>query len=651
MDVDRDLSGPLIETVIGRSGVGVVVFDEDLRYIFANGVAAEINGRSPADHIGHTIAEVVPDVAASLEPVLRDVLARNEPLLNAEAAGETPGAPGRRRYWHSSFIPFTSADRPGQRLLAVVFVEVTEQRRAQEQLTQLIDGLFTFVALLSPDGVLLEGNRAGFEAGGVAREDAIGKPFWDTYWWNHSPDVQQQLREAIERARHGEASRYDVELRVSGDHRITVDFQLAPIVSDGEVVALVPSGLDITERVAQRRRVEAMASLARAMNGAVRTDEVAELTVEHGPAIVGADFVNIGLVDREHRCVRFVLPPLISVIAERWRSVPFDGPRTPFHEVIDHREPVFVDSTNRLERFPHLVEDAALAGLDSTASYPLIDTDGTVFGAVGVGWTRRVEFDDELRARLGVLADLCSQAMQRVRTTQARDNLVHDLQAEILAARQATPGLDVGVAYRPANNELGFGGDWYDVITLDDDRAVFVVGDVAGHGTPAAARMTATKATIRAFVTAFPPEDVIPRSASALDHLRSGYIATAALAWIDLAAGRMTWCLAGHPPPVLRTPDGRTRLLTGVHHPPIGTPTETVALPDADFGPGSTLVLYTDGLVERRDADIDERCEALRCAVESLAGDDPASEMCDRLIAELAGDADDVAVVVIRHPG
>ena len=649
MDAGRDLSGPLIDTVIARSGIGVVVFDEDLRYIFANGVAGEINGRSPADHIGRTIAEVVPDVAASLEPVLRDVLERNEPLLNVEAAGETPGAPGRRRYWHSSFIPFSPAERPDERLLAVVFVEVTEQRRAQERLAQLIDGLFTFVALLSPEGILLEGNRAGFEAGGVAREDAIGKPFWDTYWWSHSPEVQQQLRDAVARAAQGESSRYDVELRVSGDELITIDFQIAPLIADGEVVALVPSGLDITERIADRNRLEALAHLSRALNGALRTEEVARLTAEHGPGVVEADFANIGLLSRDGKSVQMVLTPVIDVIRERWATVPLDGPRTPFHPVFETGLPLYVDSSNRAELFPHLVEEAARAGLESVAVLPLTDADGTVFGALALGWKDRVDHGEESRARLTVLGDLCSQALQRARTGEARDDLVYDLQREILAPWEAPRTLEVGVAYRPANDELGFGGDWYDVIILEG-RAVFVVGDVAGHGSPAAARMTATKATIRAFVTAFPAEEVIPRVNEALHHLESGYVATAALAWIDKRAHTLTWCLAGHPPPVLRMPDGATRLLEGVHHPPIGMALEARALPSVPFPPGSELFLYTDGLIERRDEDLDVSLETLRSAVAALPPAMSATEVCDRLIDTLSDGHDDVAVIVIRHP-
>jgi PAS domain S-box-containing protein len=649
MDLGRGLSTGLLETVIGRSGVGVVVFDQDLRYLFANGVAADINGRSAEDHIGRTLAEVVPDVAPTLGPILLDVLDRNDPVIDAEVTGETPSMPGRQRYWHCSYIPFTAEERPGERLVAVVFVEVTEQRRAQERLAQLIDGLFTFVALLSPEGILLEGNRAGFEAGGVAREDAIGKPFWDTYWWNHSPEVQQQLREAVARAAAGESSRYDVELRVAGDHRITIDFQLAPLFADGEVVALVPSGLDITDRLADRARIEALAHLSRALNGALRTEEVARLTAEHGPAVVEADFANIGLLSRDGTHVQMVLPPVIDVIRERWATIALEGPRTPFHHVFETGEALYVDSSNRAELFPHLVDDARRAGLESVATLPLTDADGSVFGSLALGWARRIEHTDESRARLTVLADLCSQAMQRTRTGEARDDLVYDLQREILAPWEAPRTLEVGVAYRPANDELGFGGDWYDVIILEG-RAVFVVGDVAGHGSPAAARMTATKATIRAFVTTFPAEEVIPRVNEALHHLESGYVATAALAWIDKRAHTLTWCLAGHPPAVLRTPEGETRLLEGVHHPPIGMAALARSLPTLPFPPGSQLVLYTDGLIERRDEDLDVRLEALRAEIASLPASMPATAVCDHLIETLSDGHDDVAVIVIRQP-
>ena len=529
MDPAPELVSPLMTTVIGQSGVGVVVFDAELRYVFANQVAADLHQLAAEDHRGRPIAEIVPGAAETLVPVLRRALDGGAPILDTEVSGEWPSTPGQIRHWMASVIPFSDPDHPEVPYVAGVFVE-------------------------------------------------------------------------------------------------------------------------ITDRVAERSRLEALARLSRGLNSAMRTDEVSRLVVEHAPAVVDAEFVNLALLDRATQCLVLVQPPMDDDIERRWARLPLDAERTPFHEVLETCEPRFVDRESRARDFLHMVADTDRVGLDTTAAYPLLDAGGVPFGVMGVGWSAPNAIADETRARLALLADLCGQALQRVRTTEARDHLVHDLQVEVLGSQELPGDLDVALAYQPSNNELGFGGDWYDVIAVDPRNTVFVVGDVAGHGTSAAARMTATKATIRAFATAAEPEQVIPRSTEALDHLMSGYIATAALAWVDRELGELRWCLAGHPPPVLRLPGAAARLLAGVHHPPIGMPTAAVELPTLPFPPGAQLILYTDGLVERRDIDIDERLEVLRATVDELPPDLGADAICAELIDRLADDTDDVAVIVVNRP-
>jgi PAS domain S-box-containing protein len=122
---------------------------------------------------------------------------------------------------------------------------------SQKRLRDLIDGLgpSIFVGLMTPAGILLEANQPALAAGGLKPEDVMGKPFDETYWWAWSPTVQQQLREAIARAANGEASRYDVQVRVAENQFIDVDFSLQPLRdASGAVVFLVPSGSVITER-------------------------------------------------------------------------------------------------------------------------------------------------------------------------------------------------------------------------------------------------------------------------------------------------------------------------------------------------------------------------------------------------------------------
>ncbi len=102
---------------------------------------------------------------------------------------------------------------------------------------------------MTPDGTLIEANRAPLEAGGLSPEEVLGKPFWDTYWFNHSPQVQEQLKQAIERANRGEASRYDVDVRMAGGVLMTIDFMLVPLRDEaGKVQFLIPSAVDISER-------------------------------------------------------------------------------------------------------------------------------------------------------------------------------------------------------------------------------------------------------------------------------------------------------------------------------------------------------------------------------------------------------------------
>lgn len=138
---------------------------------------------------------------------------------------------------------------------------------SQKRLRDLIDGLgpSMFVALLTPQGILLEINQSPLAAAGLKPEDVLGKPFDETPWWAHSPEVQRQLREAITRAAHGEASRYDVRTRGAGNQVIDIDFSLQPLRDEtGEVVFLIPSASVITERkCAEEALCEANNSLER----------------------------------------------------------------------------------------------------------------------------------------------------------------------------------------------------------------------------------------------------------------------------------------------------------------------------------------------------------------------------------------------------
>jgi PAS domain S-box-containing protein len=144
--------------------------------------------------------------------------------------------------------------RPNYALLAAI--DVTERKRVEAEISQresqvrrVLNSLFSFVGVMTPDGTLIEANRTALEAASLSPEDVLGKPFPDAYWWSYDSEIQDQLREAIQQAATGESVRYDVQVRLGEDLFITIDFGIAPLFDDaGQVEFLIPSGIDITER-------------------------------------------------------------------------------------------------------------------------------------------------------------------------------------------------------------------------------------------------------------------------------------------------------------------------------------------------------------------------------------------------------------------
>ncbi|WP_055690082.1 PP2C family protein-serine/threonine phosphatase [Streptomyces prasinus] len=228
------------------------------------------------------------------------------------------------------------------------------------------------------------------------------------------------------------------------------------------------------------------------------------------------------------------------------------------------------------------------------------------------------------------------------------------LQEVMLHAPDLAGHREIAVRYLPATRSLNVCGDWYDVVDLSDDRFTVAVGDVVGHGLEAAAVMgmlrSALSAAVRAIDEPGRAMDVLSRYARTFE---DALATTAAKAVIDTRHRHITYTSAGHPPPLLARPDGTVVLLDQATDPPLGILTEhTVPRPQATvpYTPGDTLVLYTDGLIERRGEDIDAGLHRLADTLgrhTSLGPDRLADTLLTRLgVAE--GGRDDIALIIVR---
>lgn len=244
--------------------VGLAVLDRDLKFRRINATLAAFNGLSVAEHIGRSVVDVLPRAYPEVAHLLQRVL-NGEVLADMRVAAEVPSVPGRLSEWDVSYMPIRAADGVVCGVL-VKAVNITLGQAAlrvlqesEDRVRRVLDSLFAFVGVMTPEGILLEANRAPLDAAGIRIEDVQGRYFWDTFWWSYDPALQAWLRAAASRAAQGEVVRRDVEVRMAGDTRLTIDFMLAPMYNEqGTVTHLIPSAIDVSTRVASEARFRSL---------------------------------------------------------------------------------------------------------------------------------------------------------------------------------------------------------------------------------------------------------------------------------------------------------------------------------------------------------------------------------------------------------
>jgi serine phosphatase RsbU (regulator of sigma subunit) len=264
----------------------------------------------------------------------------------------------------------------------------------------------------------------------------------------------------------------------------------------------------------------------------------------------------------------------------------------------------------------------------------------------------------EREAHMQLVSADAAAARVRAEGAEGAATLAEELQRILLANPPRVPHLDVAVRYVPAAEHVKVGGDWYDAFETADGRTVLIIGDVAGHDGPAAVTMAQLRSEVRgiAHVLVRSPAVVLTALDRALRSLDPDAMATMVMAEVraaDQDAGRaglvLRWANAGHPPPLLVRADRTARLLE--HYPDLLLGVDPwTARADHEVGlrPGDVVVLFTDGLVERRGAAIDDGLDRI-VEIARTVGGDSLDALCDALLDPSGGHpSDDVALLVVR---
>ena len=245
---------------------------------------------------------------------------------------------------------------------------------------------------------------------------------------------------------------------------------------------------------------------------------------------------------------------------------------------------------------------------------------------------------------------MCAQALDRSQVGDARMQFVRSLQYALLSHTGLRIGLDIAAEYIAANHALGFGGDWYDFVHITPTRTAVVVGDICGHGIEAAARMTQIRGAINALVLLYADQlDVVfDRAERQLNLPDKEFVATLSVHVIDTENDTISYVSAGHPPALVIDQQGTATLLESGRRAVLGMGGPAPRVATTSFAPGSTLVDFTDGLVEQG-RDLDDGLRDLNRAVQA-ARHGTARDISNAIASTIGVDAaDDIAYAVIKR--
>ncbi|MFI9122982.1 SpoIIE family protein phosphatase [Streptomyces bikiniensis] len=648
--------------------------DADGRIVEWSLAAQDLLGHRPEHVLGRLATPLlVPDANRELADRLTLRVQAGETIMGTLPVRHRDGHTVAMEMW---IVP--AADPEGRTGAMLIAVETSEVLRMRENLAAM-ESLFTQspigLALLGPDLRFLRVNDALARMNGVPAAEHVGRRLTEVVPGVNADSLEALMHRVLDSGTAVVDARRVGRTPADPDRDRFWSCSYAPLLgrADRRPLGLIASLVDITEsqeahdEIERARRRFALLSEAGARIGTTldltRTAEEAVRFLV--PQLVDSADVQMlesvlapdesaastrGVLRR--LAARFPEPaaPTSQLVPGQTFQIPLDSA---YERAVAQGRPTDLYTSDLPALFggprAEPLRTYFAARIGSARLVPLVAR-GKVLGTITVTRLRdREPFDaqdriliDEVVARAALNIDNARlYTTQREAALTLRRSLTNN-------ALPAVTGLELTGRYLPASAH-DVGGDWYDAIALPGGRTGLVIGDVMGHGIHAAAVMGQLRTAVRTLARHdIPPARMLRSLDAVVADLGEDEMATCVYAVHDPAAGRWTIARAGHPPPVVATPDGAVGFLDGPPGTPLGTGAHDFGAEEVVLPAGGLLVLYTDGLVEARDRDLDQGMGQLAHALRPL--DRPLDTLCDEVLARLLGGSaqDDVAILVAR---
>ncbi|WP_326647668.1 MULTISPECIES: SpoIIE family protein phosphatase [unclassified Streptomyces] len=532
--------------------IGLVLLDEELRYVHLNQALADMDGLPIQEHIGRRMEDImITSDGGEYQRILRAVAADGQPVVSTLVGVRTPGHPDRDQVRSVSFFPLSRAvgSRPG---VGGLLVDVTDREQAIMEATAGRQRLALLDRAAARIGTTLDVDVTARELVAAAVPDFSDASVVEVVEWMDEPEVFDPERPLLTR-------------------RIASGTILPPPATE------LVSGLE-------------------------------NVTYPPGSAI--------------HRMLLTGRPVSVLVNDE------------------------FMTRTVIHQARAQLLRDSGLACI---LIAPLIAR-GTVQGITMFGRSAaRPAFTEEDLSLAGELASRAALCLDNARLYSRVHDIALTLQRALLPSALATsPYVEVAHRYLPGSHITEVGGDWYDVINISGGRVALVVGDVMGHGVPAAAAMGRLRITAKALARHDQEPNHLLAELDACAQEAGIELATCLYILYDPSTGRARIASAGHPPPLVRHPDGTVETISDVLGVPLGVGGQPFTTIEIDLPENAILALYTDGLIEAPGRDIEDGLAAVRAELhrEPVQLEETADRMLSSLLPDLPHD--DTVLVLAR---